>query len=224
MMGKIGALMLLGATMGTLSGCVIDNGCAPDVVSFTWTIVDANNAVFNCQSVGAATVVVDIGGNLTSFACNNYGAAINAVPAGTYPVSFQLLDANGAVLSQTSAMSASVLRCGGVDLGQVAFEIQSCQPQDVSLSWSIDQASNGAPLSCQAVGAGVVRLNLGNQVFNFDCNAGVGRTTEVAAGTYPTFLQLFGLNNQLLSQTDMMNIAVPNCTSVTLPMVTFDVQ
>ncbi|MEA2699541.1 MAG: hypothetical protein QOI66_3812 [Myxococcales bacterium] len=224
MMGKIGALILIGATVGTLSGCVIDNGCAPDVVSFTWTIVDANNAVFTCQQAGATTVVINIDGTPTSFGCNSYGAAINGVPGGTHQVSFQLLDANGALLSQTGAMSASVLRCGGVDLGQVAFEIQSCQPQDVSLSWSIDQASNGAPLSCQDVGAGVVRLNLGNQVFNFDCNAGVGRTTEVAAGTYPTFLQLFSLNNQLLSETTTMNIAVPSCTSVTLPMVTFDVQ
>jgi hypothetical protein len=222
MTGKIGAAFVLLASIGaaSLSGC---GGSCHDDVFFTWTIVDQNNTVFKCEDVGAKTVVITMSGMSTSFDCALYKGETAAVRAGTYDTSFQLLDAAGKVLSQTDAKSVTVSGCGTIDIGQIDFEI--CGTQDVSLSWSIVQNVTNAPLTCQQVGAGTVRLNLGNSVFNFDCNAGVGRTAPVSEGTYTTTVQLFDLNSQLLSETNpAMNVTVPHCAGVTLPDITFGVQ
>ncbi|HVR63134.1 MAG TPA: hypothetical protein VMU50_14625 [Polyangia bacterium] len=234
MMGKIGAAMLLiGVGAVSLSGCggggrPRGSSCQPEV-QVSWTVVDAANNVFHCEDVGATTVVVNMGGMSTSFNCNAYGGVTAPVFAGTYSTSFQLLDGNGTVLSQTPAMDVPVSGCATISVGQVDFEVTPnapppCGTQDVALSWSIAQASNNAPLTCAQAGAQTVHLNLGNNGYDFSCDAGVGRTTAVTDGTYPTYLQLLSPGGQVLSQTDSMNITVPRCAGVTLPDVVFAVQ
>lgn len=228
MIGKIGVLVLMALSSATLSGCFTSSGCSHDNVTFTWTLVDAANNVFHCEDVNATTVVIKMGDRTTSFSCRDYGGTTASIHTGTYATSFQLQDAAGKVLSQTDSMQVTISGCGTVDLSQVDFEITPpapvCAIQDVSFTWSIVQDANNAPLTCQTVGAGTVRLNLGTQVFNFDCNVGAGQTTAVQEGTYPTSLQLFDLNSKLLSQTSAMNVTVPHCAGVDLQNVVFGVQ
>lgn len=225
MPGKIaGALIVTGLGAMTLSGCG-GGGCHNNNVAVSWTVVDASNNVFHCEDVGAATVVMNMGGMSTSFSCNQYQGVTASVRAGTYSTSFQLLDAGGNVLSQAPAMDVTVSGCGTINVGQIDFEVTpACATQDVSLTWTIVQDATNQPLTCQDVGAGTVRLNLGTNTFNFDCGAAAGRTTAVPGGTYPTSVQLFDLNGGLLSQTSSMNVIVPHCAGVTLPNIEFGVQ
>ena len=237
MMGKIGAAMLLiGVGAVSLSGCgggghgggLGGASCQPNV-QFTWTLVDAANHVFQCEDVGATTVVVNMGGMTSSFNCNAYAGATATVLAGAYSTAFQLQDGSGNVLSQTPSMNVTVSGCGTIDVGQIDFEVTppatACATQDVALTWSIVQNNtNGPALTCAQVGAASVRLNLGSNMFDFNCDAGAGRTIGVTEGTYATYLQLFGTAGQVLSMTDSMSITVPHCAGVTLPAVTFGVQ
>lgn len=222
-MGKIGAaLVLIGVGAVSLSGC--GGGCH-DRVHVSWRLVDAGNNVFHCEDVGATKVLLNMGGAITTFNCTDYEGLTTTVPTGTYATALQLQDAAGKVLSQTDSMSVPVSGCGTFDLGAVDFEVTPpCGKQDVSLTWSIVQDATNQPLTCAQVGASTVRLNLGTNMYNFDCSAMAGITEAVAEGSYPTYLQLFSQNNQVLSMTGTMNITVPHCAGVTLPAIEFGVQ
>ncbi len=226
-MGKIGlALVLIGTGAVSLSGC--GGGGCRDNVEVTWTLVDANNAVYQCEAVGAQTVVITMGGMSTTFNCNAYDGLTAPVRVGTYATSFKLLDGSGKLLSQAGPMNVTISGCGTISAGQVDFEIVPpatvCGTQDVSLTWTIVQDTTNQPLTCQTVGGSTVRLNLGNTPFDFSCAAGAGRTTAVPEGTYPTSVQLFDAGANLLSQTSTMNIIVPHCAGVSLPNIEFGVQ
>src|SRR5260370_32540936 len=95
MTGKIGlALVLIGVGAVSLSGC---GSSCHDNVEVTWTLVDANNAVYPCEDVGAQFVVITMGGMSTTFNCNAYDGVTTPVRAGTYATSFTLRDGNSKV-------------------------------------------------------------------------------------------------------------------------------
>ncbi|HEY2900936.1 MAG TPA: hypothetical protein VGL59_10200 [Polyangia bacterium] len=190
----------------------------------SWTVVDASNQAVHCEDVGATTVVLTLDGMSTSFVCDAYGGRSPSLAPGNYTASLQLLDAAGHVLSQTDALSGDVANCGATALPQVTFAVATTCTQDVSFTWSIVEDATNAPLTCATVNSGTVRLNLGSNVFSFDCTAGEGMTAQVTEGTYPTSLQLFDLNSNLISQTPTMSVVVPHCAGADLGDVVFGVQ
>ncbi len=201
--------------------------------SVAWSLEDATGADSTCDGVGGKTVDVDVV-NLTTGAealatipCGALAATTCGMPAGTYSISMKLRDAAGNVLTeivaplmflddnQNTAVTSLPLQVGGAD---------AAKGRGFALTWSIDRVDTHAIVSCAQAGAATVRLLAGATTFDLACADGKGRTTAIAAGSYPVTLDLLDASGATLSETQTMTVAIGAGQLVFLGDVPFDVN
>jgi hypothetical protein len=109
---------------GLVDAGTVDLTCAPSVIKAAWTITQqSDGATLSCDQVPATSVTINAGAMSQTFPCGAGLLMSDPVPAGSYPVSFTLSDAAGAVVSMTPSMNVAVRVCGGADTGTVSFEV-----------------------------------------------------------------------------------------------------
>jgi hypothetical protein len=92
--------------------------------ALTWSIDKlGTHAVQTCTQAGAATVRLTAGSTKFDMACADGKGRTTSVAPGDYPVSLDLLDGAGAVLSETQTMTISVGAGQLVFLGDVPFDV-----------------------------------------------------------------------------------------------------
>jgi hypothetical protein len=128
---QIAAFALVGA-----AGCGDDNVVivptgTPVLDNFfvTWEIDSLAFGPVACESVGAATVDMDLvnveTGNrfVYSFDCRAYEGTSGPVDVGTFDVLLNLTDFGGGVLAQTDIGAQNVTIGGTIDLGHHIFQV-----------------------------------------------------------------------------------------------------
>ena len=140
------------------SGCVIKGSttpaCFPDL-TVRWRIVGSGSILApTCDEVGATTIRVSIGGEVTDLSCPSTQST-GSIPfyldaAGPYAVSVSLLDGS-TVLAQGSA--SVVVDCGGLSQTPVIDLAPggACSP-DLTISWILTSNIDGAALTCAEAG------------------------------------------------------------------------
>jgi hypothetical protein len=233
--GAAGASAVAGAT-GAAGAGGAPQACttaATGAVQIAWTLEDAAGAGTTCAAVpdsGSVTVSVrnlDTGvdsGRLVG--CEAMRAVTCALPPGNYALSMKLLGGKGSTLAEIVAPFVFVTAGETTDLGSLPFRTHVGAVTDgagFALTWSIDAADTGAPLSCDEATAKTVRLKVGAQTFDLPCAAGMGRTTTVAPGSYPVSVILLDAQNMELSVTQTMTVTIGAGQLVFLGDVLFDV-
>jgi hypothetical protein len=109
---------------GLVDAGTVDLSCAPSAIKAAWTIIQQpDGTLLSCDQVPATSVTINAGAMSQTFPCGAGLLVTDPVPAGSYPVSFTLSDAAGAVVSMTPSMDVPVQACGGADTGTVSFEV-----------------------------------------------------------------------------------------------------
>ena len=100
----------------------------------------------------------------------------------------------------------------------------------VRYEWDI-QTAGGQSLSCESVGGSTVRLVLGDYAYyDSPCSRYADSTTTgLPEGSYyPTYLQLFNVNNGIVSDTrnftGSVTVNVDHCVPTDLGLVVFGIQ
>jgi hypothetical protein len=86
----------------------------------SWDLIDTMSNPLDCDTAGAALVVVTVGQDSFPFPCNQYAGLTDPLDPGTYDVSVELLDANGQAIATTPTMPVE-LPCGGPVARPVEF-------------------------------------------------------------------------------------------------------
>ncbi|HVV84579.1 MAG TPA: hypothetical protein VHE35_16035 [Kofleriaceae bacterium] len=134
-----------------------------------------------------------------------------------------------ASLAAAALAGAGLIGCGDdVALTDARPQIDAAVPGQLSLSWSV--AHMATPLTCAAVGASTVSLEIvpdGDAfgvVDTFDCASAMGTTRMLAPGLYQLRISLAGTGGTLDGPDDIRDITVPPGGTATVPPVTFDVD
>jgi len=77
----------------------------------SWVILDGSGNPTDCDTVGAASVVLYLGSTMVTFPCSQYSGQADNVNSGTYDTHLALVSSSGANLSVTDSMSITV-PCG----------------------------------------------------------------------------------------------------------------
>jgi len=214
-MKKIRQLVLVLATVG-VTACYW--GSDHDAyLWFSWTIDGYAASHDVCSDVGGMTVVVEedpYGDGLprwsTSFPCSN-GAGRTSWHFRSYDTThlrFRLLDADDAVLSETSW--EPFWPEPGENIYEVDFETVPAGNPDASihLEWSIDGRAPSVS-TCGTVGADTVWIehdmdgdDVADSTFDFPCSDGEGATSmSFLSGTYANVRYLLTGSEGTISQT-----------------------
>ena len=205
---------------------------APTAFSVEWDIRDTAHHLATCNSVGGATVDLDVLNVATmvashdTFPCDAMAGTSSALDPGNYTAALRLYDANGVDLQDqiANAMFAITPGCTS-DLGLADFTLPVTTPdQFISLSWSIDRLSNGAFLSCADAQASSVELDAGDQTFTWPCTDGRGVTKSLPPATYNVSIKLLDATGKPLSLTPTMPVTVAAGQPNALGNVLFDVK
>jgi len=207
------------------SGCVIkgsSTACLPDL-TVRWRIVSSGSVVPpTCDEVGATTIRVSIGGEVTDFSCPT-GLSTGSIPfyldaAGAYTVSVSLLDGS-TVLAQGS--TSAIVDCSGLSQTPVidlAVAPVGCSP-DLTISWLLTSNIDGLALTCAEAGnadtvtAWIDGGGLGTNLTSFQspCPANADSGSFVAllptSGTYEVSVELTR-GSTLLSETPVLTKVV----------------
>ena len=195
--------------------------CLPDL-TVRWRIVASGSVIPpTCDDVGATTIRVNIGGDVTDFSCPA-GQSTGSIPfyldvAGSYAVSVSLLDGS-TVLAQGS--TSAVVDCSGLSQTSVIDLAPGggCSP-DLTISWRLMSNIDGAVLTCAEAGnadtvtAWIDGGGLGANLTAFDTPCPVSATTGSfvallpTSGTYNVSLELTR-GTTLLSETAVLVQAV----------------
>lgn len=175
-----------------------------------------------CDEVGATTIRVTIGGDVTDLSCPA-GVSTGTIPfyldaAGAYSVSVSLLDGS-TVLAQGS--TSAIVDCSGLSQTSVVdltLPPVGCSP-DLTISWLLTSNLDGAALTCAEAGnadtvtAWIDGGGLGTTLtaFHSPCPANSDSGSFVAllpaSGTYNVSLELTR-GATLLSETPILTKAV----------------
>ena len=222
-----GVLALLVGVAGiafSASGCKVSStttACLPDL-TVRWRIVASGSAVSpTCDEVGATTIRVSIGGDVTDFACPA-GQSTGSIDfyldaAGAYAVNVSLLSGS-TVLAQRS--TSAIVDCSGLSQTAVVDLTPGggCTP-DLTIAWLLTSNIDGAALTCAEAGnadkvtAWIDGGGLGTNLTAFEsaCPANVDSGSFVAllptSGTYNVSLELTR-GTTLLSETPVLVQAV----------------
>ena len=207
------------------SGCVIKDSstpaCFPDL-TVRWRIVASGSVVPpTCDEVGATTIRVSIGGDVTDLSCPS-GQSTGSIPfyldaAGSYAVSVSLLDGS-TVLAQGS--TSAVVDCSGLSQTPVIdlAPAGGCSP-DLTISWLLTSNIDGLALTCAEAGnadtvtAWIDGGGLGTNLTAFasPCPANADSGSFVAllptSGTYDVSVELTR-GGTLLSETPILTKVV----------------
>lgn len=120
--------------------------------------------------------------------------------------------------------------CGSDDvaLTDARPQLDAAVPGQLALSWTVGH--NGTPLTCTAVAATTVSVNLVHDgdafgvVDTFDCAAAMGTTRPLAPGLYQLKVSLSGTGGTLDGPDDVRDLTVPPGGVGTAPPVAFDVD
>jgi hypothetical protein len=136
-------------------------------VQLTWTVGDQQTgARISCRS--GETVIIDVGGNTTSFACPMMGATLGPIPVGTYDVRGWLLDGGGNVESMQVIQGITVNPNLVSNAGNMFFLVDN-RPGTVTLTWEVRSMATGNPDTC-TMGESV-QVDFGNgQIYGFACS------------------------------------------------------
>jgi hypothetical protein len=221
----------VGGAAGTFNSCDVSPTTAGYRVG--WTIEDQAGVASTCSAAGALTVDVEATrpdrndvGSLTSKVCD---IAMPLTPCarvpGVYTVSLMLRGPTGALLSEIVAPNVLLTAGEVADLGSLPFVVggDAALAHGYALTWSIDAAATGAPLSCADANAATVRLQVGSQKFDLPCGPGRGRTTPVSPGSNPVSMTLLDVQGNALSMTQTMQVTIDAGQLVFLGDVVFDV-
>jgi hypothetical protein len=218
-----------GSTGTQPSAC---SASATATFSLAWSLEDATGANATCDAVGGVTVDIDIV-NLTSgaetaatFPCAALAATTCAMPAGQYSIAMTLHDASGAPLSDVFAPLLFLVEGKNTPVASLPLQVggDTSKGRGLALTWSIDRLSSGAIQSCAQANAATVEVRAGTTTFDLPCADGKGRTTAIAAGSYPVTLDLLDGAGGKLSETQTMNIAIAAGQLVFLGDVPFDIN
>jgi len=206
------------------SGCKVSSttACLPDL-TVRWRIVQSGSVVPpTCAEVGATTIRVNIGGDVTDLPCPA-GQSTGSIPfyldaAGTYAVSVTLLDGS-TTLAQGGA--SAIVDCGGLSQTPVidlALPPVGCSP-DLTISWLLTSNIDGLALTCAEAGnadtvtawidGGGLGANL--TAYQTACPANADSGSFVAllptSGTYDVSVELTR-GGTLLSETAVLTTVV----------------
>ena len=129
---NVRAALLL--TLIALGGCdnhvtVAPAGGIEDNFFATWEVQSAAFGAFDCIQAGAATVDMDIVNADTgerfiyTFPCQDQAGTSGPVSVGSFDVLINLLDPDGAALSQVDIGTENRTTAGTIDLGHVVFRV-----------------------------------------------------------------------------------------------------
>jgi hypothetical protein len=220
-------LVGVGGLALSTSGCVIKDSstpaCFPDL-TVRWRIVQSGSVVPpTCDEVGARTIRVSIGGEVTDLSCPA-GLSMGSIPfdlaaAGAYPVTVTLLDGSSTRLAESS--TSAIVDCGGLSQTQVidlTLPPVGCSP-DLTISWLLTSNIDGTALTCAKAGnadtvtAWIDGGGLGTTLtaFHSPCPANSDSGSFVAllptSGTYDVSLELTR-GDILLSETPILTKTV----------------
>jgi hypothetical protein len=92
----------------------------------------------------------------------------------------------------------------------------------VHVAWTIADATTGAPLTCDQVGATTVEMFLDAARSEFSCSADAGTTAALMPGTYTPRVLLTGSEGAMVvAQGDLPSVTVPSCGLTTLRSIRF---
>jgi hypothetical protein len=149
------------------------------------------------------------------------------MPPGAYSISMKLRDGTGVAVAEVFAPTLFLIAGQNTPVASLPLQVgggDAAKGRGFALTWSIDKKSTGAIQSCAQAGAATVRLLAGTTTFDLTCADGKGRTTAIAAGSYPVTLDLLDASGAKLSETQTMNIAVGAGQLVFLGDVPFDIN
>jgi len=111
-------------TVPTLQFMLSDTCNTPSSVTVSgWVLLDGSGTPTDCDTAGAASVVLYLGSTMLTFPCSQYAGQADNVSAGTYDIHLALVSSSGATLSATDPMSITI-PCGSPrDLGTVQFTV-----------------------------------------------------------------------------------------------------
>jgi len=94
-------------------------------VQVTWDIVNnVTNAPLSCLQAGGSRVDITIGDMVENVPCTDYGTITAPLPPGAYPLSLDLIDVGGNVISTfTAPQSIAIFTCQITDIGNVTFPV-----------------------------------------------------------------------------------------------------
>jgi hypothetical protein len=131
---KLGTILPIAALC--LAGCgdagvVVISTATPVVNNFllSWEIDSLGSGLVACETVGAVRVDMDLvnlnSGNrfVFSFDCRAFEGTSGPVDFGTFDVVLNLIDGNGALLSQQELTAQNMTIAGSVDLGHRIFQV-----------------------------------------------------------------------------------------------------
>jgi len=130
-------------------------GCFPDL-TVRWRILASGSTVPpTCDEVGATTIRVNIGGDVTDFVCPA-GRSAGEIPfsldaAGAYAVTVTLMEGTTRL---AEGSTSAIVDCGGLSQTQVidlTLPPVGCSP-DLTISWMLTSALDGAALTCTEAG------------------------------------------------------------------------
>jgi hypothetical protein len=203
------------------SGCVIKGSsdpittCFPDL-TVRWRI-SSGSAAATCDAVGATTIRVSIGGDVTDFACPASQSS-GSIPfyldvAGPYAVTVSLLQGNTSLAQSADTVNVDCSGSSQTPVMDLAVG-GTCSP-DLTISWRILSNIDGAVLTCaEAGGANTLTAwidggALGTTLTPFDapCPPSATQGSFVAllpaTGTYNVSLEL-SAGATLLSETPVL--------------------
>jgi len=136
------------ALVRLLVACVVAAGCGsgggfpdaavdspppgPGKFTVAWTVADANAQAIACSRISAATVTATlrnkfaVGGSTQVFTCGSSMGTSQAVPPGTYDISFELDSSTGGVLTTAPTQRDVVIADGQTTtLAPLAFTVEA---------------------------------------------------------------------------------------------------
>ena len=185
-------------------------------IQLTWTVGDMQTgAQIGCRS--GETVILDVGGNTTSFACPMMRATLGPIPVGVYDVRGWLLDSGSNVESMQVIQGITVIRNSVTDAGNMFFLVDN-RPGSVTLTWDLRSMATGNPDSCGA--SETVLVDFGNgQVYGNVCSQLGNTLTGVNPGYHLTTVSL--INGMVTESQTQGGITVPPGGSADLGHFTF---
>jgi hypothetical protein len=213
----------------TLLGCGSSSKHAADAY-LKWNIYDLGDTTMahplSCADVGAASVVVTLGGISTPFSCADYQGYTASVPSGTYSITVELYaDAKATILLDQITYTQTLVS-GTNNIGPENFLVNS-----FVLGWSISY--NGVSTNCASVGADWVALDIyypgeaQPTSYYLACDDSAeyrAATAAIDMGSYAVKWQAFLLDanyNELTTGTQLMSYNVSSSAQADLGTVYF---
>jgi hypothetical protein len=203
------------------AGCESTAG-GSGTITLTWSLQDqATGAAINCAA--GETVEVTVGNVTDVFNCSAMAGTTNAIPVGTFAVTFDLV-LNNQVESTVTMPSVPIVNRSTTDVGHILFIVANGPPPPGSMSftWEIRVGSTGGPSgTCAANEMFVIDAGAGG-TFQAPCSGASGQVNvpNVPAGTFNVTINL-QMGSTVESTTTMPGVTIASSANTDLGHIIF---